>query len=293
VTLLAAVATGVLVFLAARAVAGTPVMLPRRHPGTAHATAQLWLAQAGLRVSPRQFWAASLLLAAGTFALLWLVTATPAVALAPAVFTLLAPRLYFARQRTLRLRMVAAAWPDGLRELIAAVAAGMSLSQGLHNLAEHGPEPLRDAFARFPLLARALGIAPALEVLREELGDPTTDRVVEVLLLAHERGGPIVIEVLRDLADATVAELRTADELATAALEQQLNARVVFALPWLVLVALVASPGHFRDFYQSAAGLVVVAVAGAASLAGALLVGRLARDPVEPRVLGAGAGQPR
>ncbi len=38
---------------------------------------------------------------------------------------------------------------------------------------------------------------PALELVKEELADPTSDRVIEVLLLAHERGGPIVRHIWR------------------------------------------------------------------------------------------------
>jgi tight adherence protein B len=292
VTLLAAIATGVLVYLTARALAGLPVTLPRsrRRAAGQLSPAEVWLVQAGLRVTPRQFWTASVLFGAAVFAAVVLLTGTPAVALAPGCFALLTPRLYFARQRARRLRAVAEAWPDGLRELVAAVAAGMSLPQALCALSERGPQALREAFGRFPLLVRILGVTPALEIIRAELGDPTSDRVIEVLILAHERGGRVVIDVLRDLAEATTDDVKTAEEIATDALEQKLNARAVFVLPWIVLVALVATPGHFRDFYQTAGGVIVVAIAGLASLGGALLVGRLARDQIEPRVLGARQG---
>jgi Flp pilus assembly protein TadB len=79
--------------------------------------------------------------------------------------------------------------------------------------------------------------------------------------------------------------VKTGEQIATDALEQKINARAVFVLPWLVLLLLTARPGHFRDFYQSSGGLLVVAVAGVASLLGVLVLGRLARDPVEERVL--------
>ena len=167
-TLLAAAASGLAVYLAARAVAGLPVTLPRRRhrPAGRLSQAQVWLVQAGLRVTPRQFWAASALLGSCVFAGVVLLTGTPAVALAPGLFALLAPRLYFARQRLRRLRAVAEAWPDGLRELVASVAAGMSLPQALYGLAHRGPAPLREAFGRFPLLVRVLGVEPALEIIR-------------------------------------------------------------------------------------------------------------------------------
>jgi hypothetical protein len=68
---------------------------------------------------------------------------------------------------------VQAAWPDGLRDIVASIAAGRSLSQALNALAASGPAPLQEAFTRFPMLSRMLGTVPALEVIKEELADPS------------------------------------------------------------------------------------------------------------------------
>ena len=87
------------------------------------------------------------------------------------------------------------------------------------------PPALRVAFARFPQLARVLGTGPALELLKEDLADATSDRVLEVLILAHERGGAIVREILDDLVDATTRDLKLLDELETEGLEMRINAR--------------------------------------------------------------------
>jgi len=289
VRLAAALASAVTAYFAVGLVAGCAPTL-RRSAGTRRraAAAQLWLTQAGVALSPAQFWTGSATVALAAFALLTAVTATPAVALVPAVAVGLLPRAYFARRRGLRLAEVAQAWPDGLRELVAAVSAGMSLPQAVSGLAAAGPPPLQRAFSRFPLLLRMLGFVPALEVVKAELADPTSDRVIEVLVLAHERGGRIVGEILRDLAEAAAADAKTCAEIATAGLEQKLNARSVFVLPWVVLALLTARPGHFRDFYQSAGGVGVVVVAAVLSAVGMGIVARLARDPVEERVLADG-----
>ena len=74
------------------------------------------------------------------------------------------------------------------------------------------------------------------------------------------------------------------EELATLALEQKINARVVFAIPWVVLAFITTRPGPFRDFYASSAGVLVVAIGGAASLLGMCLASKLGREPDEPRV---------
>ncbi len=283
--LLAALCTAVAVYLAAGCVSGRLPCLPLPRPHRADpGRQQRWLVQAGVPLTPRQFWAGCATLGALTFWGAVVATSTPVVALVPAVAAALLPRLYFARTRARRLRQVQEAWPDGLRELTAAIAAGMSLPQAVTALARSGPEPLREAFARFHLQLRVLGFVAALEVIREELADPTSDRILEVLIVAHERGGRVVHELLRDLAEATSADVKTLDEIAGADLEQKINARAVFVLPWLVLLSLTARPGHFRAFYQSPGGMAVVGVAAVLSAAGMWLVGRLTREPAEERV---------
>lgn len=286
-----ALAAGAFLYLAIGYATGNGPRTPlrRSRPRAQVDAGQLWLIQAGLALTPPQFWAASALLGGGAFILFALSTGTPVVALVPAVVIGLTPRFVYARRRVQRLRLVQLAWPDGLRDLIAGVSAGMSLPQALVALATNGPPALQAAFVRFPTLSRMLGVVPALEVVREELADPTSDRVIEVLILAHERGGRLVTEVLRDLAEATTVDVRTSEEIATVALEQKINARAVFALPWLVLFFLTARQGPFRDFYQSPGGALVVAIAAVASLAGMWVVSRLSRDPVEERVLGGSA----
>ncbi len=183
------------------------------------------------------------------------------------------------------MREVQAAWPDGLRDLAASIAAGHSLTQAVSELARHGPAPLREAFARFPDLARVLGTGPALEIVKEELADPTSDRVIEVLVLAQERGGGIVRQILDDLVQATTGDLKLLDALETEGLEMRINARAVVILPWLVLVALTARPGPFRAFYRTSGGAVTLVVAAGLTMIGVLVLGRLAREPVDQRVL--------
>jgi len=141
-----------------------------------------WMQQAGVGVGPAPFVGGSVL--AGAFALLATAALTGSVfvALVPAVAVALLPRAYFGRRRTARLREVQRAWPDGLRDVLASITAGLSLTQAVTTLAATGPAPLRIAFARFPELARVIGTGPALELVKEDLADATSDRIIEVLI---------------------------------------------------------------------------------------------------------------
>jgi tight adherence protein B len=288
--LLAALLTGVFAYLAVGYLVGeAPELRILRRPRPPVGRRRLWLTQAGVALSPAQFRVISLGLGAVTFVLVAIVTRLAAVALVPAVAVAVLPWVYFARRRVARLREIQEAWPDGLRDLIMSIGSGMSLARSIEALAKNGPAPLRQAFERFPLLSRTLGVVPALEVIKEQISDPTSDRVIEVLIVAHERGGPLVQDILQDLARVTSRDLWTAEQIRSASLEQKINARVVFVLPWIVLVALTASSEPFRRFYGSTAGLAVVGLAAVASAVGMMLVVRLGREPEEPRVFGASA----
>ncbi len=245
-----------------------------------------WLAQAGLRITPPRFVAVSV--AAGTAAALvtFTVSGVVAVSIAPGVLVALAPRFYYGRRRQQRIAEVQQALPDGLRDLIASISSGMSLVRAIEALAKTGPAPLREAFGDFHVLWRTHGVATALETIKDDLAHPASDRVIEVLILAHERGGAAVPQILRDLADAASRDVWLMEEIQSQSLEQRINARAVFALPWLVLVAITARQGAFREFYSSSAGLLVVGLGAAMSGLGMAFISRLSRQPDEPRVFG-------
>ena len=288
--LAAALASGVFVSLTLAVLMGIRPRLRVTRSRRDDGARELWLTQAGLNVTPLQFTLASVGVGVLALVILLGISGVWVVAAPPSVLISLLPRFYFARVRTRRLSEVRKAWPDGIRDVIGGVSSGMSVQRAVENLARSGPAPLREAFGRFPMLARTLGVMPALESIKEDLADPTSDRVIEVLMIAHERGGVLIPEILRDLADSTSMDLAATEEEQTEALEQRINARVVFMLPWLVLVALTFRPGPFRAFYSSPAGMVVVAIGAGLSLLGIAVISRLSRPQEEPRVLTASGG---
>jgi tight adherence protein B len=288
--LLAAVCFAIAAALLAGALIGVPLTMRRWRPR--RAGRESWedrLRQSGAHVTVVQFAAGSIATGLGTVVLVTAVTGSPFVGIVPAVAVSALPAAYFTRRRARMLREVQAAWPDALRDVLASIAAGRSLLQAMQSLGDHGPERLRETFARVSSRARMTGLGPALEAAKEELADPVSDRVLEVLLLADETGGSIVRLVLADLVTSITKDLEVAEQVETDGLEMRINARAVVALPWAVLVALTAGRGPFRDFYQSPAGVATIAVGLLLSVAGFLIVTRLGRTPAEPRVLGARA----
>lgn len=296
-SLLGAVCAGLATFIVVAHLTGHGADLGLRMPGVARRgragpSRAVWLRQAEVRVTPSQFRFVSAVLALGTGVVVWGLAGSLWVAIVPAIVAGRSPHWYFGRRRTERLGRVVASWPDGIRHIISSARARGTMHQALLELARSGPAPLADAFAAYPAMAVTAGTKPALEVIREELADPTSDQVIEVLIVAHDQGQAITMRILRDLAVLISEDAKVAKEIRTAGLEHRMDARLTFILPWVVLVALCLSGGDYRAFYASAAGAVVVAVGGVMCLAGMAWVERLGRIPARRRVLGgAGAGR--
>ncbi|MDE0709678.1 MAG: hypothetical protein F4X18_11165 [Acidimicrobiia bacterium] len=288
--LLASLATAVAVYLAAGVFTGYTTVIRRRRAARRDLSRyDLWLVQAGSDLSPLQFLAASGVLGLVTLAVTTVVTAAWWLALMPAMVMAFAPYAFYTRRRWERLRQIRKAWPDALRDALAAISAGSTLTLALSDLGERGPAPLRPVFGRFRLMARMMGVVRALEMMKEELGDPGSDRILEVLVLAYEHGGGLVTEVLRDLIGEITEDLRLEAEIRADGTEQRIESWVVVLIPWLLLLFLTQTSDQYRDFYRSGSGLVVVLAAVVWSLIGVALLRYIGRSTDEPRVLAGGA----
>jgi Flp pilus assembly protein TadB len=242
-------------------------------------------------VGPAQFAGVSAGIAFCSFLAVWAVSGAAPVAVVPALVIGTLPRAWYARQRARLVRERMSAWPEALRDLVAHLDAPMSLHRSLLELGRSGADPFGGVWRRYATLTAALDTRAALEALREHLADPVSDRIFEVLLVAHEQGASVTVDVLRDLAAATTADLRLAEQIETAQLEQKIEARSCVVLPFVVLILLCSSAEPYREFYASPAGWMVIAAGAVMALGGTAVIDRFGRLPAEERVLAGGAGR--
>ncbi len=181
---------------------------------------------------------------------------------------------------------VLAAWPDAIRDVVTNVRASMSLHGSLVELGRTGPVPLRPTFERYASLAVALDQARALEVVRDELADPLSDRVFEVFLVALDQGSSVVVDILEALAASSTSDLQLVEAIETAQLETKLEARGASVMPFVVLGLLCSSSVGYRDFYGTAGGWFVVTVGAAMVTLGLIVIERLGSVTDEARILG-------
>ena len=287
--LLAAFFTGMFVFLLFASITGNmPKRLnkvrEKKQRLTKREQRQSWLNQSGLGVTPGQFWAISIGAGISSFTALFLITQVFIVSVIPAILLGALPKSYFTKKRAKLIDDRTRVWPDALRTLIAGIASSQSLHQAMKSLGDSRPIPLRPVFKKYARLTQALDQKSALEVIKEDLADPKSDRIIEILISATEAGPGVVLDILRDLASSTTKDLQLADHIETMQVEQKLNARIVFVMPYLLLVMMVTSSPIIRDFYKEPVGIIVIIAGTGILLIAMTVIQKLGKIPVEERV---------
>ena len=212
-------------------------------------------------------------------------TGTASLAVPPAVAIGLAPKIFFQRRQAKVLGERRGAWPEAIRDVLAHLSAGQTLHRSLCLLGETGPLPLRPTWQRYERNSAALDVASALDLVRAELADPVSDRVVEAFAAAHEHGRDVIMSVLRSLADNVTRDLQVVEQIATGQTEMRSQAVIAVILPFAVLAFLVAANDSYRSFYQTTGGWIVVSIGVAMAVGGWKLITLLGRIPAEERVL--------
>jgi tight adherence protein B len=244
------------------------------------------LVQAGVpQVRPAQLVLFCLLLGLLVAVLLAGVSSSLWIGLAFGVLAGYLPLLVLKARSRRRARELQEIWPDAIDNLSSGVRAGMSLPEAVAALADHGPEPLRPAFARFADVYHASGrFNDALEDLKAELADPTADRVVEALRLAREVGGTEVGRTLRILSVFLRDEYRVRKELEARQSWVIVAARLAFATPWFVLLML-STKQESVAAYRGPGGAVVLAIGAVMATLGYRMMLAIGRIPTEERIL--------
>jgi tight adherence protein B len=175
-------------------------------------------------------------------------------------------------------------WPDAIAGLIASIRAGISLPEACAGLAGRAGDGLRPGIDAFTATYRSSGsFAAALEQMRVTLSDPTADRIVVALALAHDVGGSDLVRVLRTLGDFVRDDLRVRKEIEARWSWTVTAARVAAAAPWAVLLLMSLRPEAARA-YNSTSGVVIIVAGAAATIVGYRAMLRAARLPAERRL---------
>lgn len=245
---------------------------------------RLWLLRAGVSgLAPAGFIVLMVLAAVITAALAEALLSVPGFALAAGCAGGALPWALVNWRLVARRNAMRAAWPDVVDHLVAAVRSGIALPEAVTALATLGPEATREQFARFGRDYRASGaFARCADSLKQELGDPVGDRIIETLKMAREVGGTELVAVLRALAVSLREDAATRNELQARQTWVVNAARLGVAAPWLVL-ALLATRPEGREAYGTPQGTAVIVVAAVVSVIAYRVMIAIGRLPEERR----------
>lgn len=183
-------------------------------------------------------------------------------------------------------KTVRSAWPEVIDAMVSGVRAGTSLPQVLCDLADEGPIPVRFAFEAFSRDYSANGrFAPALDRMKEEVGDPVADRIIEALRIARSVGGADLTRLLQDLASLLREDARVRGELEARQSWTVGAARLGIAAPWVVLL-LLSGGGASASVWNSPGGIAVLCAGAGICVIAYLTMRVLSRLSTDPRNLG-------
>lgn len=255
-------------------------------PRRARTSVDEFLLRAGLPdVTPREFVLFSVCAALVTGLVAHLLLGWVIVSALAALLGLVGPLAYYV-QRHERQRAVL---QNGLAEAIAqlrdAIRTGLSIQDALVGLARTGPEALRPEFAILAREMRMVGGEAALTNMRDRLADPLFDVVAATLILNDQLGGRNVSQVLDRLAHATRAQLKVQEELRAYQAQTVMSARVIAAMPLVVLIAIRQVNPRYLAVFNDWSGQLLLALCLVSVVIGYASMLWLTRLPGERRIL--------
>jgi tight adherence protein B len=197
----------------------------------------------------------------------------------------MAPIAYLVRRHDRRRAEVQTAMVGAIGQLRDAIRTGLSVPDAFVGLARGGPAVLRPELTTLVREMRLIGFEPAIGAMRDRLADPLFDVVAASLVLNDRLGGRNVSQVLDRLAHATRAQLRIQDELRALQARNVLSARIVAAIPLVVLVVIRQLNPTYLSIFSDWWGQVLLAACLLSIFVGYVGMRWMTRLPTERRVL--------
>jgi len=212
--------------------------------------------------------------------------AVPAAAVALGLLVAAIPVATDASRRRRTREAAAEAWPDFLALMSGRISAGTTLPDAFIAAARRAPKPLATkARSVEESVVFGDGFVPALERLKIQLDDPTSDRVLTTLGFAHRSGGHRVGAVVASLGASVSDELRLRRAHTAALTEQRMTAAVALAAPWILLTLTISTNPQAASAYRTTTGTAVIICGFVLTTLGFVAARRSARLSQAPRVM--------
>jgi tight adherence protein B len=209
----------------------------------------------------------------------------PALSVAAGIVGALLPSWYRGQREARRREAVEDAVAEVVDALRDASRTGVGIEDALRSLARSGPVALRPALRALERDLRLMEFDAALARARESVAHPAFDMLAVALVMSFRVGGRNLSGVLDGLGRSVRGTARARREVRAQQAEQVMSARVIAALPVLLIVALRAVNPGYLDVFSTPTGQVVLAVCLVLPAVGYTLMRRTITLPGRERVL--------
>jgi tight adherence protein B len=170
------------------------------------------------------------------------------------------PSWYLRQREEARRSILQAALAEAVDALRSAVRAGMSIEEGLASLARSGPVALRPALSDLVRDMRLGGFEEAARRAQDRLADPVFDTVGAALVMSHRVGGRNLSTVLEGLGRSVRQAVQVEREVRAEQAKNVLSARVIAALPVVLILAIRGMNPDYLDVFSTPTGQALLAL---------------------------------
>ncbi len=197
--------------------------------------------------------------------LIWLFSANPSpvklvlISLLCGLVAFPAPRLYLRFLKKQRLQKFTDQLEDALLAMSSSLKAGFSINQAMDAVAHENRSPIS---FEFTLLMQELRLGVSLEEaltkMNKRLGSPDFELVSVAIITARQTGGELT-SILERLASVIRERVRIQQKIRSLTAQGRLQAWIIGAVPFLLLLAMVyISPDMMDSFLSSFAGVLTL-----------------------------------
>jgi len=187
-----------------------------------------------------------------------------------------------------KLLEIQSAAPEMIDHLITGLQSGLSLSESLSGLAVRGPSVLAPYFKVFQGELRESGdFYLSLERVKHELAQPSTDLIIEAILISKTLGGAELMNILRLLGNFIREDLALRREISIKQNWIKNSAHLSAGAPWILLL-LLSTQRSTVEAFSNTSGIMILFLGLLMTSIAYLWMNRLGRIPQQTRIF---AGQ--
>jgi len=221
------------------------------------------LEQSGLKISRRQFIAASVAFGLLLGAIAGFETKSPLIALMVAVIGVGgAPRLVLARLRARRIKRFIENFPNAIDVIVRGVKAGLPLGDTIRIVANESVEPVKSEFRKIvESVSLGLTLPEAVERMAQRVPITETNFFSIVIAIQGKAGGNLS-EAVGNLSRVLRERKKMKGKIGAMAMEAKASAAIIGVVPFLVVAALYfSSPRYVSLLWTTSHGQMIAGVA--------------------------------